>query len=270
MSRPDSRSVIRAKKPIRGKLKPKLDKTLLAYAAAASAAGVSVLALVEPSPAEVVFTPTHKAITADHVLPLDLNNDGIPDFMFRDPFLSAPIPQTCGGSSCFRYSGNLQVRGRRSNQVEGVNPFGLRMAKALPANSQVGPSAPFLSAGGTALMRSCLDSNDTYGGRGYWINSRNQFLGLKFMIDGQTHYGWARLSTGVDKICKLKALLTGYAYETEPDTPILTGKISSDATGVEQATPDDVMLEPASLGRLGQGTEGLAAWRTKRGAKPGN
>ena len=264
MSRPQVPSVIQAKKRIRSKLKPRLDNTLLAYAAEASAAGVSMLALVEPSPAEVVFTPTHKIVSAGHSLPLDLNNDGINDFIVKDFFSGFQIqPQTCGGSSCFRYSGRLQVRARANNQVEGVDPFGLKLTKALPANSQVGPSASFLPAGGTDLMRSCWDSNDSYGGRGYWLNGKKQFLGLKFMINGQTHYGWARLTTGVDPFCKVKAVLTGYAYESDPDTPILTGATSADSTGNEQGTLEGTMLERAGLGRLAQGADGLSAWRSK-------
>jgi hypothetical protein len=269
MSRPEISSVIQAKKRIPSKLKPRLDRTLLAYAAAASAAGVSVLALVEPSPGEVVFTPTHKIVGAGHVLPLDLNNDGITDFLFKDFFSSIQVPQTCSGSSCFRYLGRLQIRARRQNQVEGVDPFGLRLTKALPANSQVGPAASFLPAGGTDLMRSCFDSNDSYGGRGYWLNGKKQFLGLKFTIEGQTHYGWARLTTGVDT-CKVKAVLTGYAYESEPDTPILTGVTSVDSTGNEQGASEGAILEPAGLGRLAQGTQGLSARHRKQDARNGN
>ena len=98
-------------------------------------------------------------------------------------------------------------------------------------------------------MRSCFDSNDSYGGRGYWLNGKKQFLGLKFTIAGQTHYGWARLTTGVDT-CKVKAVLTGYAYESEPDTPILTGATSVDSTGNEQGASESAILEPAGLGRL--------------------
>jgi hypothetical protein len=62
-------------------------------------------------------------------------------------------------------------------------------------------------------------------------------LGLRFTIVGETHYGWARLST-VSGI-----FLNGYAYETIPNKPIIAGKTH----GKDEAT----------LGRLAQGASGV-------------
>ncbi len=54
---------------------------------------------------------------------------------------------------------------------------------------------------------------------GPWLNVKNRYLGLKFIIKGKDHFGWARLTT-TGRI----ALLTGYAYETIPNKPIIAGK----------------------------------------------
>jgi hypothetical protein len=55
---------------------------------------------------------------------------------------------------------------------------------------------------------------DTYFGSGFgsggnWINITNGYLGFEFKIDGEKHYGWARISMSYDDI-PLKATLTGY------------------------------------------------------------
>ena len=79
------------------------------------------------------------------------------------------------------------------------------------------------------------------------------------MIGGQVHYGWARVAVrrtgkGYGKN-SIQATLTGYAYETIPNKPIVTGK----TTG-----PDVITLDPGTLGHLAQGASGSSAWREKK------
>jgi hypothetical protein len=50
------------------------------YTLAASAAGVSLLALVHPAEAKAVYTKVHQVIGPDGSYKLDLNHDGITDF----------------------------------------------------------------------------------------------------------------------------------------------------------------------------------------------
>jgi hypothetical protein len=66
----------------------------------------------------------------------------------------------------------------------------------------------------------------TYGKRsvnGQWVNVANRYLGLKFLIKGKIHYGWARLSVKVQGHA-ITATLTGYAYETIPNKYFFYGK----------------------------------------------
>jgi hypothetical protein len=80
---------------------------------------------------------------------------------------------------------------------------------------------------------------------GPWANVRNRYLGLKFIsVKGQIHYGWARLNVSVAVKKKITALLTGYAYETTPKKPIVTGKTKG---------PDVITVQPGSLGHLAAG-----------------
>ena len=61
-----------------------LDHRLNLYSLAASAAGVSLLALVSPAQARIVFTPAHIKLTPNHKLAIDFNHDGVKDFEFLD------------------------------------------------------------------------------------------------------------------------------------------------------------------------------------------
>src|ERR1700676_1218168 len=61
-----------------------LDHRLNLYSLAASAAGVSLLALVSPAQARIVFPPAHIKLTPNHKLSIDFNHDGVKDFEFLD------------------------------------------------------------------------------------------------------------------------------------------------------------------------------------------
>ncbi len=59
---------------------------------------------------------------------------------------------------------------------------------------------------------------------GPWLDVKGQaYVGVRFAIKGKVHYGWARLGS-ISHNKPVKALLTGYAYETIPNKPIVTGK----------------------------------------------
>jgi hypothetical protein len=94
-----------------------------------------------------------------------------------------------------------------------------------------------------------------------------EYLGLKFSIHGQTHFGWARFNATVDRH-RVFAMLTGYAYETAANKPTVTGKTKGDIDLVRDASRSEPAPEPASLDRLAQGAEGLAAWRKSYATHP--
>lgn len=230
-----------------------LDCKLFVYATAAGAAGVSLLALAPASQAEIVFTPANQLITTHNTLSLDLNNDGMTDFTLRD-ILEVCI-ETSGGArrtpECSEFTfQNLYARGNGSNAVA----MGATFASALPVRAKIGPEDKF---GNDVSLEFCTTQNGTFQqDGGPWLNVKNLYLGLQFAIDGQIHYGWARLTVSTNKTtCVTKALLTGYAYETEPNTPITTGELSgTDEVGA-------VERPEATLGALALGSMGVEAWR---------
>jgi len=80
---------------------------------------------------------------------------------------------------------------------------------------------------------------------GPWTNVKNRYLGLKFMVNGKPHFGWARANVSCNlSDFKITAVLTGYAYETIPNKAIIAGKTKG---------PDVITVEPATLGRLALG-----------------
>jgi hypothetical protein len=107
---------------------------------------------------------------------------------------------------------------------------------------------------------------------GSWKNKKNRYLGLQFMINGEVHYGWARLSVECHD-GNVGALLSGYAYETVPNEGLKAGQ-----TKEKKEEPEDENLHgpgsPASpgspvapfstaatLGMLARGAQSLDIWR---------
>ncbi len=235
-----------SRKPFR--LSDSLQRHLNAYALAASAAGVGMLALAQPAEAKIIYTPAHRWLPINHYYYLDLNQHGIWDFRLH--LLSGMANTTYNSFS----DTALYLSGRQGNGVAGSHTTYGNGAYALPAGRQIGPGLHFY---GNAFMaaRTRIVGNTEWRCFGTWNNRKNRYLGFSFQIKGKTHYGWARLSESCNSKPPrggMRALLTGDAYETVPNKPIIAGKTKG---------PDVITLEPGTLGRLALGSVGLAAGR---------
>jgi hypothetical protein len=221
------------------------------YALAASAAGVGLLALTQPADAKIVYTPAHKSIAPNHTIPLDLNHDGTADFRLREIHYTT----TQAG---FSHIGILSaVPAVHANGIEGYSKF-RPYASALQAGASIGPKGPF-KTGARLMARVFSDTGAQRDlsscGTGPWSKAMNRYLGLKFLIKGKVHFGWARLNVGCSGT-DVDATLTGYAYETIPNKPIIAGKIHG----------PEVTVGPATLGHLAQGASAVPARRLERTA----
>jgi hypothetical protein len=258
-------------------LAPELEKRLSSYASAALAASVSLMAITKSAEAKIVYTPADIPIAANGgPVFLDLNHDGVADFILSNIFLPAT---TDGGGS----GGILLVSasGEMRNQVWGRG-FGTsrgrsRFASALHSGFPVRANRSHLQKSPTALMAFVSVDYGPYAPKagqsstcaawppgcvsltgGQWMYTKHRYLGLQLTIKGEIHYGWARVEVsrkpkrGANSIT---ARLRGYAYETIPNKPITTGKTKG---------PDVIALEPVTLGRLGQGAAGIPTWRGKK------
>jgi hypothetical protein len=210
-------------------------RQLNVYALAASAAGVSLLALTEPSAAEIIYTKTHIVIGTKHIYHLDLNHDGITDFRIKNSTFT----------SDFHHESLYALPAQPHNGAAGASQSGARLAFALRRGAIVGPKQPFSGV---------LMAASTSGPLGQWVNVNGRYLGLRFLIKGKVHYGWARMNVNVAVGKTITATLTGYAYETIPSKPIVAG---------ETKGPHVITPASASLGRLARGSDGPARRSTE-------
>lgn len=257
MTRPESQAGNPAKSRPAALLNARLDKGLLAYAAAATAAGVSLLALAPMAEAKIIYTKANTEIAPNKMLSLDLNHDGVSDFNFSNHIV------TFTTTTHIPFIDQLKITPQGRNGV-------LRSAAVLRSGVQVGPKGKF--RGGSQMMvafrRFCTHTSTTFcstSTKGSWNNITNGYLGLKFYIEGKVHYGWARLNVTVENQGEnqgVYALLTGYAYETVANKPIVTGRTKGAAAN-DHRSLSEKMPEPATLGLLARGAAGLAAWRDR-------
>lgn len=245
-------------------LSPPLQQRLNSYALAASAAGVGVLAVAQPTVAKIVYTPAHAVITRQHAVALDLNHDGKNDFTFHETFITTTSVDE-------NHSLILSVLpAQQKNEIWGK----AQQASALRAGVLVGPKGKFSVSKKTMAVDYYADGTGASGTcAGQWYNLKNRYLGLKFIINGTTHFGWARLNVTCTTMYgnhKVTGVLTGYAYETIADKPIITGKTSS-TDNDDQPGPAALKTyasEPTTLGALALGAPRLAIWKREESASP--
>lgn len=217
---------------------PSLEKRLSTYALTAAAAGVGIGIAGPSAEAKIIYTPADKVLTSGS-FNIALNH--IPMWTITDGFHSSIYDI-------------LSVKPLHGGGVV----FAKGYAQALSSGVSIGPNEAFQT--GPARMERAVFLSDSSFARGYgpWTHATNRYLGLRYVVNGQTHYGWARftvkttgnLTNGV----KITATFTGYAIETVANTPIQAGATS----GPESAT------NLGTLGCLAMGCIGLAFWRSPK------
>jgi hypothetical protein len=228
------------------------------YALAASAAGVSLLALAQSVEAKIVYTSAHHVIGKNSIFKLDLNHDGITDFTLGYNF------RTVTSGSAW----SVYVSPAAGNGVEGTAggrgflAADLNRGVSIPNRRRFSRTEARMAYACAGFIGSCARTSSFSGN---WFNVTNRYLGLKFKIHGKIHYGWARLSIHWSKF-SFSATLTGYAYETIPKKAIIAGKSKGpDDASIEKpdAALTPLSATPATLGALAMGAPGLSIWRRK-------
>ena len=177
------------------------------------------------SPDGIVHMPANVQIK-NSTYNLDLNNDGITDFVIQETNeYSGP---TCNGQ--FSRYGVLTLSSGDSNGFQ----VHLGYVAKLVGRSPIGPNEFFttglFSMESVSLMisqggRGC---NVSFVARGNWkpfADPTRGYLGLAFVIGGKTHYGWAAIKVHGGETGWPSATLTGYGYQTQAGKSIKAGQI---------------------------------------------
>jgi len=235
-----------------------LETHLNVYSASAVMAGVSLLALSQPAEGEIVVTHVNVAICGATV---DLNNDGKPDFSFpcyqsfyeHTFYVKMMVAPLTGGKA---------VGGARKS----VGPY----ASALASGAKIGPSAHFSSSVGFEQLQverssggQSISTSSNYRLVGQWGNKGPKYLGVKFLINGQTHYGWIRMSVTRPNhhASSLNGTITEFAYETTANKAITAGATKADSPSSDESGKVHQKFNGAPLGMLALGAEGTPVWR---------
>ncbi len=255
-------------RPVNTNLSEAIDHRLNLYSLAVAGASVSMLALSQAAEATVVITNKNIPIpNCSEFFPcsvsVDLNGDGINDV--KVSLLSF-----------YSYSGNsqhLNVTALNGGGVVGSaggahGPY----ASPLLRGAKIGASDHF-SGGKDAIEVSYrqydrsgqLSKLDLYGKWGG--NHPNRFLGVKFKINGKTHFGWLRITVSTpspscvpDCSSYMSGTITEYGYETVANKSLGAG-LAGAASADNPAQQTVNRHSHPSLGMLAFGADGLSLWR---------
>lgn len=192
----------------------------------------------QPAQAKIVYTPAHLTISDKMIL--DLNHDGINDFWFHS---------SLGNNTAWGWSDLTIARSQSGNKIAAA-AGGRASAIAFRAGDRIGGGKKFESFASMAFRKFPVTSTGSVNWYGQWGDGgkglKNRYLGLKFMIAGKVHFGWARVTVtvGINGNKYVTGTLTGYAYETIANKAIVAGKTKG----------PDVITVPAETGTgaLGQ------------------
>ena len=145
---------------------------------------------------------------------LDLNNDQTIDFVVASKDTVTPNAHVR-----FTFAAPYGA----GNAVAGETPSAYDYALALDINTMVDSTLNWIAA--TNTMAYNADSANPYNEN--WNGVTDKYLGLQFVVGGNTHYGWARLDSYAigDSI-----VLKDYAYEATPNVGIMTGNMGASLT----------------------------------------
>jgi hypothetical protein len=261
-----------------GQLPESLNRKLNAYALAAAAAGVTVVASAMPAEGAPICKTVSATILQSNTFPLNPANAAFAPFNVAQTTMSTLLstfrrtttPPLSGLTSFWWNRGFFTPNTAGAEVLLGTNNL---PAKVAPG-SAIGPGGKFGKGASYGLLFTYGRGNFSVraGGtsqkhRGNLSLVHENFVGFQFSDAGQLHYGWARLTVsfhaGRYVAHPLTALeISVYGYETTPNTAIAAGSCSA-----EQASNGDVQYTSPtaanpSLGMLALGSEGLASWRS--------
>ena len=231
-----------------------LEKRIASYGAMAIAAAVG--GATPANAAIITFTGgntttlSNGSVTFNMVTGAVGTADAGKDFALRFPLAPVNPSSTSAGAEALGPNGMGFLAG-------GTFPF------KLAGGANIGPGGGFQGAGVLArrFFSYTVSSGFVSTNVGNWQSFGSAlgqgYLGLKFLIGANVHYGWADISVNPD----YSVTLHSFAYESCADQSIDAGQTQGGATCGDSAVP-----EPHSAALLAMGAAGLLAYRRRRKA----
>jgi hypothetical protein len=181
-----------------------------------------------PGTSQIIYTnvnPDSVILSASDSFDLDLNNDGITDFVLERFSKLSSCPGTTRGVVGIRFRITI-VPADTGNAIMTNGSLAL----SLDSSTAISPDSVWATTSQDLLYGIIGGGQCILGSGGYWINVSDKYLGLKFIKDNKTYYGWARLSSsfslGLERnlIAGGQLILKDYAYNNIPGQPIDAGQ----------------------------------------------
>jgi hypothetical protein len=193
-----------------------------------SAAALAFLAGIGKADGQVVYTdvdPDLLVEAPEGLFYLDIDNDAIDDFLVSASSAAVYLLSSGGESILYNVKG-IFAYPLSSNAVAG-NPGdmpGFQYPDMLGTGVLVNAALNFQSAPFQSMVYSFILEGETGAfpiiQEGEWMGgATDKFLGLRFLKEGNTHYGWLRLDVAADHS---SFTIKDYAYDATPGVGITT------------------------------------------------
>lgn len=181
-----------------------LKKQIKAYSALAG----SMLAMINVSDAQIIYTNVDPDVTGTDdgaTYSLDLNNDATVDFK---------ILVNSQGQGTVKMSGEALG----DNAIAGSYNagYGYKYPYALDLNDVIDADLYWNGGNGHTMASTGYFA----GSYGHWFGETDKYMGLRLDIGGDNHYGWVRLDVSDDAHT---FVVKDYAYEATAEAQILAG-----------------------------------------------
>jgi hypothetical protein len=175
----------------------------------------------DPNINETDITPdiTLAATASGSFTDIDLNSDGIIDVSVG---IANYTYTSYGYNTNFNYA---SVNGENGAEILtetisvnlGGSAYDIELAKALSEGNTIGVSQVIWYGSGYLGFQGVYSGNNlSYGN----FLSADKYVGVKFLVGTNTHYGWVRMSLNADAS---SLIIKEYAYHVTPNTAIAAG-----------------------------------------------
>ena len=174
--------------------------------------------------AQIVYTDipdlTSPSSNAAFNYNLDLNNDGIVDFVITH--YTVKITGCHGGKKTDQF---ITISPNGGNQVLSYGASTPYWVIKLNVNNIITPTSLTWWSSANQVISKSYYNCDPFSGRWEFIPGTNwvdQYVGLKLIVNGSAFYGWLRMSS----IGASEFTIKDYAYDSTPDHSIIAGTTS--------------------------------------------